>query len=78
MPSYKVVLRRERVTGEVEVSPDGKIVSADASLLRKAIGLHFVKFNAWAKGRGGIVTPVLVAREGQMQSHVPSSWMHSM
>lgn len=55
MAFYQVFLRD--ITGGVEVSAEGRIVTA-APVLEKAIGLPFTKFNAWVKGKGGEIFPV--------------------
>jgi len=52
---YQVILR-EGIVGEVEVSRDGIITSADQiPVLRKTVGLRFAKFHAWVKAKGGEV-----------------------
>ena len=55
MAFYQVFLRD--ITGGVEVSAEGRIITA-APVLEKAIGLPFVKFTAWVKGKGGEIYAV--------------------
>jgi hypothetical protein len=57
MSFYQVFLR-DGITGGVEVSDEGRIISATYPVLYKAIGLRFARFNAWVKGRGGEIHQV--------------------
>jgi hypothetical protein len=57
MSFYQVFLR-DGITGGVEVSDEGKIISATYPVLHKAIGLRFARFNAWVKDKGGEVHAV--------------------
>jgi hypothetical protein len=69
MAFYQVLLR-EGLSGGIEVSSEGRIVSATYPVLYKAIGLRFIRFSAWVKRKGGEIYPV---KERPFESELRSS-----
>jgi hypothetical protein len=69
--AYYHVFLHSGIRGQVEVSPAGIIIDANAGVFQKAIGLRFARFSLWVKSKEGEIFP---AKEPPIEPKEKLSW----